>query len=73
MCPDCLKSASKVERRGFSIDSRKVISQAVEDGLEKGYDAAYQRFKQPNAFELRESIFNAIMEEISDVVNWDPV
>lgn len=48
----------------------KLISRAVEEGIAYGYARAFKHTVSPSEDQIRDSIFNAIMNELSEVIKW---
>lgn len=54
------------------LKTYSIIDEAVQSGIEYGYNRAHKHTDTPTAEAIKEEIRRAVMIELDDVVNWDP-
>ncbi len=60
---------TKVET--VKLKSYDIISRAVEEGIAFGLNRAYKYADNPSREDFEQRIRDAIMSELTDVINWD--
>lgn len=48
-----------------------LIERAVEDGIRYGYKRAHKHTDDPHEEDLKQTILEAIMQELSEIINFD--
>jgi hypothetical protein len=54
----------------LKINTYKIISQAVEDGIAYGFNRAYKHTDTPGAEHIKDQIEQAVLNELCDVINF---
>ena len=55
------------------IDTYRVVSDAVDNGIQLGFNRAYKHTDHPSKDLILSSIDDAVMSELSEVVQWNNV
>ena len=55
----------------LKLNSYKIISDAIENGIRYGYRRAYKHVENPSEDTIIEQIHLAVMNELCDIINFD--
>lgn len=58
-------------KASIKIKAYTIISQAVENGILYGWNRAHKHTDTPGEEHIKEQIYNAIMNDLCDVVDFD--
>lgn len=48
-----------------------IVSDAIERGIHRGYRRAYKYVDDPGEDAIKTEVFNAVMGELCDIIDWD--
>ena len=60
------KKKVSVVSKPMTVNTYKVLSEAIEDGIGYGYMRAHKYVAKPDEETMREAIYNAVMNSISE-------
>lgn len=58
-------------KTNVKIDTYKIISRAIEEGIQYGYRRAHKYVENPDENHIVDQIYGAIMNELSEILIFD--
>ena len=55
----------------MKLRAYRIISDAIDRAINYGYNRAHKHTEAPDAETIKGSIYNEIMNELSEVIDWD--
>lgn len=55
----------------MKLRAYNIVSDAIDRGIERGYRRAFKYVDDPGEGTIKQEVFNAVMGELCDIIDWD--
>jgi len=70
-CDNCnLFHKDEAPKLTLRLNTYSIVSDAVDAGVQYGYNRAHKHTDTPDADHIKQAIMNAVMSELSDIIDW---